>query len=124
MFVDPAIEQRDRRRIGDIRQLQLAAEIYFDEHNAYPESLDELVPNYIFELSEDPSSSRPYAYAVDAQKNSSKMGATLENPGNHMVQIDVDGESRIECWTGGFDGSDTTPCVPEDTGVSCYAVSS
>ena len=39
---------RDARRISDIKQFQLALELYFDDNSAsYPSSLDSLAPTYI-----------------------------------------------------------------------------
>ncbi|MDP3993365.1 MAG: type II secretion system protein [bacterium] len=53
---------RDARRLADMRQLQLALELYFNDNNAYPptvnngdlDALNPLVPNYISAIRNDP----------------------------------------------------------------------
>jgi len=56
---------RDGRRISDIKQLQLALELYYDANNAYPTSLTSLPgPGYIPAVPKDPRSGYDYAYAA------------------------------------------------------------
>ena len=53
---------RDARRLADMRQLQLALELYFNDNNTYPptvnngdlDALNPLVPNYISAIRNDP----------------------------------------------------------------------
>ncbi|MDP3993358.1 MAG: type II secretion system protein [bacterium] len=55
---------RDARRLADMRQLQTALELYFNDNNAYPptvsngdfDALAPLVPNYISRIPNDPQS--------------------------------------------------------------------
>ena len=54
---------RDARRLGDLKQLQAALELYYSDNTAYPESttqasvvtaLDDLAPAYIASVPNDP----------------------------------------------------------------------
>ena len=49
---------RDARRIADVKQLQLALELYYDANNAFPLSLSVanlVTPGYISTIPADPS---------------------------------------------------------------------
>lgn len=55
---------RDTRRISDIKQLQLALELYYDANSSYPTTtLATLAPTYISVIPTDPNPSTPYVYA-------------------------------------------------------------
>jgi type II secretory pathway pseudopilin PulG len=70
---------RDARRISDTKELQLALELYSDEHNVYPVSLDQLVPEGDIEnVPVDPTTAVPYQYQVGANDLSYQLCATLE----------------------------------------------
>src|SRR5579863_4121632 len=47
---------RDAKRISDVKELQLALELYYDANNQYPTSLQSLAPSYISTLPTDPLS--------------------------------------------------------------------
>jgi prepilin-type N-terminal cleavage/methylation domain-containing protein len=40
-------KSRDAKRIGDVRQLGTALELYYNDNNAYPSALSGLAPSYI-----------------------------------------------------------------------------
>jgi hypothetical protein len=61
--IEPARERSsDARRIADIKQIQLALELYWGAHNGYPNELSELAPKFIPLVPRDPLSSQPYVY--------------------------------------------------------------
>lgn len=96
---------RDVKRVGDIRQMQLALEGYYDEKQAYPGDdlaavcapltglADELVPTYIAALPVDPQGgSVVYAYdaPVAADGQDYVLRADLEDVLHTALTGDVD----------------------------------
>ncbi|MDP3645699.1 MAG: prepilin-type N-terminal cleavage/methylation domain-containing protein [bacterium] len=56
---------RDGRRVGDIKQLQLALELHYDANQAYPTDLSQLTASgYIPAIQKDPRSGLSYAYVA------------------------------------------------------------
>ncbi len=47
-------KSRDARRVADIKQIQLALELYFDANNSYATSTANLAPTYIASIPSDP----------------------------------------------------------------------
>ncbi len=104
---------RDARRISDIKQLQLALELYYDNNGSeYPDAIcttvasgvctaSPLAPTYISTVPTDPQGTGAYSYdnltsanaacAVSGQVCSSYvMGATLEDSSNSALNQDID----------------------------------
>src|SRR5580698_189508 len=48
---------RDARRVSDVKEIQLALELYFDANGEYAGNLSQLVPTYLSAMPSDPSSS-------------------------------------------------------------------
>ncbi|MFA5421144.1 MAG: FISUMP domain-containing protein [Patescibacteria group bacterium] len=68
---------RDAKRVADVKQVSTALELYFNDNQAYPETLDELqVGGYMQQLPEAPSSAdgtcspedNAYNYTVDSER--------------------------------------------------------
>jgi prepilin-type N-terminal cleavage/methylation domain-containing protein len=139
---------RDARRVADIKQLQLALELYYDANGAYPTAISTTTlvsPGFIAALPGDPSNQIAYSYAAYAATISTvgtcsgyHLGADLEVAGNNAFKSDADvyagtastGETSISpvvTCTGSvadFHGSDLTQCVSTDVGSGCYDVKS
>lgn len=117
-------KSRDARRITDIKQIQLALELYFDgQSNKYPQAnttcnattnaygLEALATNnYIPQVPRDPlSTSVCYKYATKTAEGASPityhLGATLEDPANQALNGDKDLDSSAS-YTNGFNGAD------------------
>ncbi len=132
---------RDARRISDIKQIQLALELYYDSTNAYPLAIGPannsvLVNNgFIASLPIDPSNNavyeyRPYAAITNPGICSSyHIGADLESGSTHTVlQTDADYivASPLQICTGGaspdFNGSDLGKCNAANIGSACFDV--
>lgn len=98
-------KSRDARRISDIKQLQLALELYFDDNSEYPTALNSIGNEYIGNVPTDPldsgSDSGNYWYYRDTT-TSYHLGATLESSDNSALDGDADHDSG----TSGFDGAD------------------
>ena len=70
-------KSRDARRVTDIKQLQLALELYFDSVGEYPDALTALVPTYIPVQPTDPVGAAPYSYiALSTNAGSTCVSAT------------------------------------------------
>ncbi len=80
---------RDARRVADIKQLQLALELYYDANGQYPTGLTTatlVTPGYMSVIPKDPSSNLDYAYvglqgsaSSAATCSSYHLGTKLEN---------------------------------------------
>ena len=111
------IKARDAKRISDIKQLQLALEMYYDDNSHYPTAISDatLVTDvgYLASLPVDPSTAAGYAYAGLGSGDtctSYHLGATLENTSNAVLTSDIDAAAGTAC-TGSaadFDGAVAT----------------
>lgn len=112
---------RDARRISDVKQIQLALEMYYDANGSeYPDALSSLAPTYISTVPTDPQSTSgsPISYSYDNLTNAGAacavsgqvcssyvLGATLEDTNNAAVNQDIDGTvGSVTC-------TDPTYCV-------------
>lgn len=131
---------RDARRVSDIKQLQLALELYFDSGRRYPDTLQGLVANgAISSIPKDPLSPQPtvlcrisgYCYAVrtdtgnlglsyhiganlelaDAPALSSKKACNSTVSGSCMPAPAAYTCDPAGCTGTGFDGTATNPTV-------------
>ncbi len=107
---------RDARRISDVKQIQLALEMYYDDNNSsYPTALtaENLVtPGYIASVPLDPSTGAGYSYAAlgsGSTCSSYHLGATLEQD-NTVLDNDVDAAAGTACTSSAadFSGDDAT----------------
>lgn len=130
-------KSRDARRIADIKQIQLALELYFDAKREYPDTLSLLLaPDYyIPSVPVDPSSGVAYPYDnyVDSTRAACveltgtciyyHIGAFLEEVTNSALLSDRDLEPLVGF---GPDGLNATACTPDGVGTTatdrCYDV--
>jgi len=106
-------KSRDARRVSDIKQLQLALELYFDANGSYPTATDGLAvlaSTYIATVPTPPSgtAATSYFYAgLNASCTSYHLGAELEEDGHTALTGDIDraqGDSdAAACNTGDVD---------------------
>lgn len=84
---------RDVRRITDMKQIQIALALYFDNNRGYPQgtALDALVAGgYMAEIPIDPQTAAPYEYFSSGPKTYC-IGVTLEGlVPNDTVACDSD----------------------------------
>ncbi len=93
---------RDARRVADVKQLQLALELYYDQNNQFPTSMSTstlVSNNFISTIPSDPQTGLAYAYAGLQGSASSAatcasyhLGAKLENTSNTALSTDTDGQ--------------------------------
>lgn len=109
---------RDARRIADIKQLQLALELYYDANGSYASTTAGLVGPYIAAIPVDPLTGNPYDYAGLGSGDtctSYHLGTTLEQDSHSALDGDNDFNSTGagKC-TGGGDGFDGTAAAVYD----------
>jgi len=100
---------RDARRISDIRQLQLALQMYYDINGAYPTTTEGLVKlttptAYITAVPVDPQNSSAYSYCAPAT-----LGYHLGSPNVESRSTALDSDADVisdGCTSGSFSGAD------------------
>src|SRR3989344_6677825 len=93
-IIDARGRSRDARRVADVKQLQLALELYFDANGGYPENLRELQPKFIPVIPRDPVTQIEYIYEKRAD-GSYYMAATLEDPSARYLQNDINTGNQL-----------------------------
>jgi type II secretion system protein G len=115
---------RDVRRIGDLRQVALALEMYYDDNASYPTYTPcsnaswlsmggDISPTYMTAVPDDPvnSGSNVYMYSSDATGTEYALRAYLENVNNSALDTDVDGDA-LGCTIGaGASCDDPAYCI-------------
>jgi prepilin-type N-terminal cleavage/methylation domain-containing protein len=105
---------RDARRISDVKQLQLALELFYDNNSSeYPNALSQLAPTYISVVPQDPQGTN-YSYDNLTSGNATcdtsgappctsyVLGATLEDTANPVLNQDIDGTvGSVTCTDSG-----------------------
>ena len=128
---------RDARRISDIKQIQLALELYYDANGQYPTAISTstlVTPGYIAALPADPVGNTAYSYSPYAVSGSAAvcssyhLGASLEVNTSSVLPTDANITSTptgyVVC-TGGaadFNGTNAAHCATGDAGVACFDV--
>ncbi|MDO8514267.1 MAG: peptidoglycan-binding protein [bacterium] len=108
---------RDARRIADIKQLQLALELYYDDKGMYPPTTSFLAPDYIASVPIDVSDNNSYSYDQLGGGRGYELGASLENRSSALDYDNDVAPSQGNLWT----GSDSAGCRGEQ-GRYCYDV--
>lgn len=126
-------KSRDARRLADLKQLQVALELYFDGNSGnYPTALSGLTAGCgggacIQTIPKDPVGSTDYSYAAlgsGASCTSYHLGGSLEESTNPAMNSDTDAAAGTVCTNGGTDfaGADGGKCNSADTGAACYDI--
>lgn len=105
-------KSRDARRVSDIKQLQLALELYFDSNGAYPTALSALAGTQIAVIPTDPVGQAAYRYAAlgaGAACTGYHLGATLEDSGHSALDADADSAAGTACTGSAADFAGTDP---------------
>lgn len=101
---------RDARRVSDVKQIQLALELYYDAHSNYPTAAqydaDLVSEGFISVVPKDPSTNVAYTYAALGSGTTCSnyhVGATLETTGHTALSSDADAAAGTVCTGGGTD---------------------
>lgn len=108
---------RDTRRIADLKQLQIAMELYFDANGSYPVLLSSLVGSTggasLPVLPKDPQTAADYLFSWDPLATPTKyhLGATMEQAMAQTTLDASDTDANSSAWGGGtkFNGADADP---------------
>lgn len=97
---------RDTKRLGDVRQVALALEMYYDDNAVYPGGSESSGCNdwatmktgieaggYMTVVPSDPVNSGTLVYAYESDETDYVIRTQLENTNNPAFDIDVDGTS-------------------------------
>ncbi|MBL7053467.1 MAG: type II secretion system protein [Candidatus Portnoybacteria bacterium] len=101
---------KDGRRISDIKQIQLALELYYDVNSSYPAGIYGGELNTFLKVSNDPNGD-PYFYFQLSSGQDYHLGAVLQQT-NQLLDDDDDA-------TGGFDGN-SVDCAGNGIADMCY----
>ncbi len=85
---------RDARRLADLDQVRLAAELYFDQNREYPAALDDLAPDFIATVPTDPLGDA-YVYELASSTTTYCLGTELENSTNFASSSNATCESSL-----------------------------
>ncbi|TSC53530.1 MAG: general secretion pathway protein G [Parcubacteria group bacterium LiPW_39] len=103
---------RDARRVSDVRQIQLALQMYYDTAGSYPTTIQGLAilkPTYISAVPLDPDGNTNYPYcspgsaAYPYHLGTKALEATPSNTGPLSTDADVITDG---CGSGPFSGAD------------------
>jgi prepilin-type N-terminal cleavage/methylation domain-containing protein len=111
-------KSRDARRVADIKQVQLAMQLYYDATSQYPTTTALLAPTYIATIPRDPVGQVAYPYTQLNSGASYHIGANLEDSTNQALQSDLDTNST------NVDGDDVDGCATGTAEANryCYDV--
>jgi prepilin-type N-terminal cleavage/methylation domain-containing protein len=106
-------KSRDAKRVSDIKQLQLALELYFDSNGSYPVTLAPLVTGgQIAQIPTDPVANAAYRYSAigtGTACTSYHLRATLEDAGHVALDADADAAASTGLCTGSAADEAGTP---------------
>lgn len=99
---------RDAQRKSDLRNIQTALRLYYNDHNAYPASTyfddlwglewSEATTVYMPLLPKDPQSSQSYKYESDLEADTVTLSACLENKSDDKGVITTNTEWCPTGW--------------------------
>ena len=110
---DARQKSRDAKRIADVKQLQLALELYYDSNGSYPSTTAPLATGgYIAVIPSDPVGQVAYSYAgigSGATCTDYHLASTLEQTNHQALNADADDAGAGTACTGSaadFAGTD------------------
>ncbi len=111
---------RDATRISDVAAIQTGIESYATANDAYPATLDNLVPQDLPALPLDPSTQAPYQYQLEAGGQSYEICAMLEEATSTLSDLNPDPQAITlngeYCLTGSAsDSAAGTSSAPQGT---------
>jgi prepilin-type N-terminal cleavage/methylation domain-containing protein len=115
-------KSRDARRVADIKQIQLALELYFDASVGgsanYAATLAPLAPTYIPTVPRDPLGGTSADYNYVSCTTTYHLAAALEESTNPALNSDRDAAINTICATDAINGSDAAQ------GTTCSGIGS
>lgn len=118
-------KSRDARRVADIKQLQLALELYFDANRTYAAALSDLPTGGFIPVVPNEPLGAPYAYER-CSATLYHIGAALEESTNPALASDLNAAPGGGCtgtWSVDTANCGVTPPLNTSQGSYCYDVS-
>lgn len=139
------VKARDARRVADLKQIQIALELWYDTNGQYPDEIADLkdaaqAGSTLASEPKDPQAGTSYIYAyktVSSKKTAYHVGANLE-AASGATTLD-DGDNDLDTyttattlpsgWSGsggtppGINGADSGDCAADTTKGMCYDIS-
>ncbi|MDR3571018.1 MAG: prepilin-type N-terminal cleavage/methylation domain-containing protein [Candidatus Pacebacteria bacterium] len=123
---------RDARRVSDIKSIQLALELYFDQNSYYPQQsaalstspssdvlpIAQLVPVYIASAPSDPSGSTPYHYQYQSLDSTGAI-CTESDPTQctgYLLVANLEAGANNSTWSGTLPSGDPANLCTDGTG--------
>ena len=75
----------DTKRKADIEQLNSAISAYYSKNQIYPQSLSNLVPQYIATIPKDPETQTEYSYRVSIDLKGFEVWALLDDGSEYLL---------------------------------------
>ena len=92
---------RDAKRIGDLNNVRLALEFYFDDNSAYPATLAPLVAaGHLPVVPKDPNGDDYDYSALETDCGDYHLGATIEGGSNPVLDSDADADAGTTLCAG------------------------
>ncbi len=123
---------RDARRVADVKQLQLALELYYDAQGQYPATTTAanlVTPGYIAAIPVDPSTNVSYMYSgIDTNSSAGScesyhLGAVLETAGHSALTSDAGAAAGTACTGASTDfAGESAACTATAGTDACYDV--
>jgi prepilin-type N-terminal cleavage/methylation domain-containing protein len=119
------VKGRDARRVSDVKQLQLALELYYDNEQSYPAGTgaasttlaDLVTDNFISSIPQDPTNSGSYVYTYASAELDGDYCATGPCP-SYIVRAAIEGSGAVPA--GDVDDADAAGLDCQDTGTPAY----
>lgn len=96
LFGNPALQTakaKDSKRMSDIQQLKAALDLYYNDHNCYPDAIpsDSWVENgtvYMLKVPKDPGTGLGYLYQVDSTDSCPQWNVLYTKYAGRSFQVD------------------------------------
>jgi len=117
---------RDARRIADVKQIQLALELYYDANNSYPvlgtigAIPSSLAPTYISTIPTDPTNSGSYIYQYQSLASDGTTACSSASCPNYLVVAQLESADNKSTYTAATVGGSTTVCPTSRPSAAPY----
>jgi prepilin-type N-terminal cleavage/methylation domain-containing protein len=118
------VKGRDARRVSDVKQLQLALELYYDNNQSYPVGsgaasttlVDLVSANFISSIPQDPTNSGSYTYSY-ASANLDGTACSATTCPSYIVRAAIEGSGAVPAGDVDDAGTNSAGLDCQDTGT-------
>ena len=92
----PSVSSLEQAR-ADLQHLAQAVDAYFIQHMEYPEKIENLLPEFLDRVANDPLSGKPYLYTLSEADGSSRYRISVPDPGlYHVKELCIEDGKLVE----------------------------